>query len=134
MLLPSSITTGSTVMLKDPTRNNKFEPKYVGPYIIVRRARNGAYVLRDVDGDILDRHVPIDQLKIVSKSARDKDQNTFTVFKILKHRGAPGSYEYLVHWKHYSADDSTWESESQFNDTTCITKYWSSLNHSNQQQ
>ena len=72
MLLPSSITTGSTVMLKDPTRNNKFEPKYVGPYIIVRRARNGAYVLKDTDGDILDRHVPIDQIKIISKTSRER--------------------------------------------------------------
>ena len=45
MILPSSVPTGATVMIKDPTRDNKFEPKYIGPYIIVRRARNGAYVL-----------------------------------------------------------------------------------------
>jgi hypothetical protein len=84
-------------------------------------------VLRDVDGDILDRHVPIDQIKIISKSARTKDDNTFAIQKILKHRGAPGAYEYLVHWKGYSQDDSTWESPSQFNDDKCITTYWDSL-------
>ena len=72
MLLPSSIPTGATVMIKDPVRENKFEPKYIGPYIIARRAYNGACVLRDVDGDILDRHVPIDQIKIVSKTSSDK--------------------------------------------------------------
>ena len=102
MLLPESIASGSTVMIKDPTRNNKFEPKYIGPYTIIRRARNGAYVLKDTDGDILDRHVPIDQIKIISKTSREKDKNTFVVDKILKHRGAPGDYEYLVRWKFYS--------------------------------
>jgi hypothetical protein len=127
MIMPASIPTGATVMIKDVTRENKFEPKYVGPYNIVRRARNGAYVLKDVDGDILDRHVPIDQIKVTSKTTRAKDADTYTVHKILKHRGAPGSCEYLVHWKGYSQEDSTWELESQFNDDKCITKYWSSL-------
>ena len=99
MLLPSSIPAGATVMIKDPVRANKFEPKYIGPYTIARRARNGAYVLRDVDGDILDRHVPIDQIKIVSKTSRTKDTDTYVVDKILKHRGAPGAYQHLVQWK-----------------------------------
>ncbi len=127
MIIPSSIPTGATVMIKDPTRENKFEPKYIGPYHIVRRARNGAYVLKDVTGDILDRHIPIDQIKVVSQTIRAKDVDTYTVHRILKHRGAPGSYEYLVHWKDYSKEDSTWEPESQFNDDKCITKYWSGL-------
>ena len=130
MVLPATIRPGSTVMIKDPTRDNKFDPKYIGPYIITRRARNGAYVLKDVDGDLLDRHVPIDQIKIISARARQKDENTYTVQKILKHRGAPGSYEYLVQWKGYSVDDSTWEPTSQFNDTACIDQYWASLKRS----
>ena len=109
--MPSSVPTGATVMIKDVTRENKFEPKYVGPYIIARRARNGAYVLRDVDGDILDRHVPIDQMKIISKTGRSKDRNTFSVHKILDHRGSPGSYEYLVQWKDYSQSDAGTRSE-----------------------
>ena len=88
-------------------------------------------MLKDVDGDILDRHVPIDQIKIASKTGRAIDENTFTVLKILKHRGAPGSYEYLVQWKNYSSDHNSWEPESNFNDSTCITKYWSTLNASN---
>ena len=128
MILPSSVPTGATVMIIDPQRANKFEPKYIGPYIIIRRARNGAYVLKDVEGDILDRHVPIDQIKIISKTGRVKDADTFTVHKILDHRGAPGSYEYLVHWKDYSKSDATWEPESNFNDDKCITTYWSKHN------
>ena len=131
MLLPNSLPNGATVMIKDVTRQNKFEPKYVGPYTISRRARNGAYVLRDVDGDILDRHVPIDQIKIISKTARAMDANTFVVKNVLKHRGAPGAYEYLVQWKNHSEDHNSWEPETNFNDTKCIEKYWSSLQPSN---
>ena len=45
-LLPGSFPDGAIVMLKDPQRANKFEPKYIGPYSIVRRTRNGNYLLR----------------------------------------------------------------------------------------
>ncbi len=134
MLLPASLPTGATVMIKDVTRANKFEPKYVGPYTIARRAHNGAYVLRDVDGDILDRHIPIDQMKVVSKTGRLKDQNTYTVQKIIDHRGDVGSYEYLVKWKDYTSDYNTWEPQASFNDTNCITKYWATVNAAPSQQ
>jgi hypothetical protein len=128
MLTSTSLPNGSTVMIKDQQRANKFEAKYIGPFIIVRRARNGAYVLKDTTGDLLDRHVPADQIKLVSKQSRIKDKDTFTVNKIIRHRGAPGSYEYLVDWKGYNEEHHSWEPESQFNDDQCITDYWKSLN------
>jgi transposase InsO family protein len=128
ILLPSSLPEGSTVMLKDPVRANKFEPKYVGPYTIIRRARNGAYVLKDATGMILDRHVPLDQLKIVIKGPQrrkiDESSEVFEVESILAHRGNPGAHEYLVHWKGYSAEEDSWEPSSSFHDTRIIEKYW----------
>jgi hypothetical protein len=129
LLLPSSFPTGSTVMIIDVTRHNKFEPKYVGPYIIVRRSRGGAYVLKDMSGDLLDRHVPADQLKLLSRSKRKLDINNpiYAVDKIVKHRGAPGNYEYLVHWKDYAESDRTWEPATSFLDDTVIQDYWKSV-------
>jgi hypothetical protein len=98
-------------------------------HIIVRRAHNGAYVLKDLTGDILDRHVPIDQIKVVSKTARLNDKNIHYINKILKHRGAPGSYEYLVDWYGFSSDEQSWEPQSSFLDDAIITRYWASLNN-----
>jgi hypothetical protein len=133
LLLPNSIPEGSTVMIIDPVRENKFEPKYIGPYTIVRRARNGAYVLKDATGDLLDRHVPADQLKLISKSTQRKIDNSnpiYVVNKIISHRGSPGHYEYLVDWKDWSEQDRTWEPESSFLDSKIIKKYWNELNNS----
>lgn len=126
LLLPSAFPTGSTVMIIDVTRRNKFEPKYVGPYTIVRRSRGGAYVLKDMSGDLLDRHVPADQMKLLSRSKRklDIDNPVYEVDNIVSHRGAPGKYEYLVHWKDYPESDRTWEPASHFLDDTCIQDYW----------
>ncbi len=126
-LIISSLPTGAQVMLRDPIRKNKFEPKYVGPYTIARRSRNGAYVLRDATGDILDRHVPVDQLKLISKFPLRTDRdNVYVVDRIIAHRGTPGNYEYLITWKGY--DDITWEPESHILDAASVKTYWNSNN------
>jgi hypothetical protein len=128
-LLPSSLPNGSTVMITDPHRQNKFEPRYIGPYIIVRRSRGGAYVLKDATGDILDRKVPPDQIKLISKSKRgiDESRPIYVVEKILDHRGPPGHYEYLVKWKNYEDSANSWEPASSFLDDSIIKSYWQSV-------
>jgi hypothetical protein len=119
-------------MLNDPHRTNKFEPKYIGPYTVVRRARNGAYVLKDQTGDILDRHVPADQLKFLTKRAPKKilseaSQEVYEVDHIVDHRGDPGHYEFLTRWKGYAADDDTWVLQADFQDDAIIREYWRKL-------
>src|ERR1700686_5187098 len=103
LLAPNAFPAGSTVMIIDPVRKDNFEPKYIGPYTIVRRARGGAYVLKDATGDLLDRHVPADKMKLIAKSKRriDVDTPTYQINKIISHRGNPGHYEYLADWKGY---------------------------------
>jgi transposase InsO family protein len=120
-LLPASIPNGSTAYIIDPTRNDKFEPKYLGPYTVVRRAHNGAYVLKDGTGDLLDRHVPVDQLKILTR-AHAPANDEYEIVKLLDHRGTPGNYEFKIQWKGY--ERPTWEPESNIVDTRCIRDYW----------
>ena len=110
LLLNNALPNGAIVMLIDQLRTNKHEPKYVGPYHVVRRTRNGTYVLKEpASGDLLDRQVPPDQLKLISKKPRAADlaDNQYEVEAVLAHRGTPGDHQYLVKWKHYN--DRTWE-------------------------
>jgi len=132
LLLPTAFPAGSTVMIVDPHRQNKFEPKYIGPYIIVRRSHGGSYVLKDMTGDILDRKVPPDQMKMVSKAKRQKDVDipTYEVEKIIAHRGDPSDYQYLVQWKGYDEDERTWEPAAHFLDHSVIKDYWKSISTS----
>jgi hypothetical protein len=124
-LLPGAIPNGAVVMIIDQTRGNKFEPKYVGPYTVIKRSRQGNYVLKDEsDGDIYERRVPPDQIKLVSRKPRAVDvaNKTYVVQSIVGHRGTPGNYQYDVKWKDYNA--RTWEHQSAFQDTQCIKDYW----------
>jgi transposase InsO family protein len=133
-LKENSIPAGAIVMLidplylNDPSKKPKWEPKYIGPYTVVRRARNGAYVLKDMTGDILDRRVPADQLKLVKRQLKSPPEKSefFEVAEVLDHRGDPGAYEYLVRWKGYDESENSWVPQQNFQDTACITAYWKS--------
>ena len=127
LLNEKSIPPGAIVMLIDPLRKDKFEPKYIGPYTVARRSRNGAYVLKDATGDLLDRHVPPDQLKLISRTLRTKtkEKPVYEVESIMDHRGDPGRYEYYVKWKNYDEHQNTWEPASNFLDDACVRRYWS---------
>lgn len=124
LLLPTSFPNGAIVMLLDKDRNDKFQPKYVGPYTVVRRTKQGNYVLKDATGDLLERIVPPDQMKLVSSKPRDVDTagRVYEIQSILNHRGSPGSYQYLVKWRDYN--DRTWEPEENFADDMVIRNYW----------
>ena len=117
------IPAGSTVMLIDPLRKNKFEPKYIGPYTVVRRNRGGAYEIKDATNVILDRRIPSDQLKLVTRRSKRQDDNIYVVEKILSHRGTPGHMEYLVKWKHFTDEHNTWEPSASFLDNEIIRSY-----------
>jgi hypothetical protein len=117
---------GAIVMLRDPLRSNKFEPKYIGPYHIAKRTKNGNYQLKDGSGAELDRRVPPDQLKLVSEKPRSQDLETqeYEIDCILEHRGQPGTYEYKTKFKGFR--NPTWVPEENFVDTALIRDYWKS--------
>src|SRR5690606_1098821 len=46
---------GSYVMTIDSTRGNKLEPRYEGPFLVVRRTKGGSYILQDLTGALLTR-------------------------------------------------------------------------------
>jgi hypothetical protein len=130
-VLPAdSFPVDAVVMLKDPKKQDKREPHYVGPYRILEKDRNGNCVLKEdfQDGATLDRHVPPDQLKLLSTHKTEQpsraDDDIYIVKKILEHKGNPGDYSYLIHWKGYSIEESTWEPAENILDSGCVKAYW----------
>jgi len=128
VLTENSFPVGAIVTIRDPTRNDKFQPKYLGPYTIIRRTRNGTFQLKDETGVMLDRHVPVDQLKLISKTPRQRDLETsaYEVEDIVGHTGTTGSYVYHTKFKGYPGPE--WIPEENFADTNVIRRYWSRVN------
>ena len=62
----TSFPIGSSVMIKDPVRSRKYEPRYVGPYSVVAITRAKTLRLLDSTGVLLSRPVPVDQVKLIS--------------------------------------------------------------------
>jgi hypothetical protein len=84
---------------------------------------------------VLERHIPPDQLKLVSKqlwtSKQDTEENKYVVEHIVSHRGEAGAYEYETKFKGFPVPE--WIPAENFGDTACISKYWKSINQPNPQ-
>ncbi|RPD58696.1 hypothetical protein L227DRAFT_612784 [Lentinus tigrinus ALCF2SS1-6] len=50
--------------------NRKMRPRYLGPYVVLRRNRGGAYVLAELDGAVFDR--PVAAFRLVPYLARNE--------------------------------------------------------------
>ena len=115
---------GALVMRKVVLKGSNMEPKFEGPYTVVRRNAGGAYLLRDRTGDIVAQRAPADQLRLVSLEGNISAES-FVIEKLLDHQVNPdGSYSYLIKWSGYPLDDATWENEAQFDTQEVIVKYW----------
>ena len=136
-VLQQEYPAGTLVHIKDPDWLKGKEyirpshvPTYTAPqYEIVSRTNNGAYVLRDATGTILDRRVTLDQMKVVqggirtgSKKQHD-DSSIYEVQKLVGHKNVNGRTKYLVKWKHWPDKYNTWEDYKDIIDTRLIRDY-----------
>jgi hypothetical protein len=131
------LTPGTLVMIKDPAYllNPQLrpaqEPEWIGPYSVVRRTLYGPYLLRSDTGDVYDRRVPFDQMKIlysptqVPEDRKEDEDNTYEVDHVVEHKEDNGVYKYKVKWKGY--DEPTWVSEDAFNDPQPVERYFKLL-------
>ncbi len=129
-------TTGKVKIL------GKIDSPYEGPYTIERKDRNGNFVLRDIgSGELLNRHVPPDQLKVHSIADEDiGEENLYSVEKIVGKRiidvpndigeGTHKETQYQVKWLDYPLDrmsKDSWVSVDQFIETDLIKKFEAKL-------
>ena len=129
-ILEHDLPAGTRVMILDPAYIKSVRPKdvnpYIGPFYVVRRTLHGPYVLRDEAGEIYQRHVPIDQMKVTNRKRRhidyDLDKDVYHVDFIVKDRVRDGRKEYLIKWSGYRHVDNTWEDASKI-DKKIVKRY-----------
>ena len=126
ILKTDTLPKGSVVMMIDKTQESKWDPKYEGPFVVVRKNRGGAYVLKDRLRETLKRTVPVDQLKLISRHEDDAviQVPSFEVKKVTNHRyNAKKKLEYYVEWKDPKLIPG-WEPVENFDDVNIIKQYW----------
>lgn len=148
---------GSVVLIKDLQRSSKWEPIFIGPYIIIEVSTHG-YKLMDGTGEILNRIVPMEQIKLTKLKELEPE---YVVDEILQDQFDGEIYQYMVKWKNsWIAEElvdnlkpqinkilksesrmgkifkliswkNTWENQNYFVDPQIIKKYWDQKNRTN---
>lgn len=124
----------SKVMITNVNRKSKMTERWLGPYIIAGYSPNGSYILKDLTGTPLPRHLPTQQIRLIESGNKrnpgDFKDEHFEVQAIVNHRGTPGNYEYYVHWVGYDDQEkyNTWEPTGSFDSTKPIQEYWARYN------
>jgi hypothetical protein len=133
-VIQDELLPGTLVMIKDPLYllqphvRPTVEPPFIGPYTVVKRTLHGPYVLRDDTGEVYNRQVPIDQMKILFSADHDKQQadieEGYEIDYIMKHEEVDGEMRYLIKWKGYDVKEATWEPEENINDIASVERYF----------
>ena len=110
--------------MKDPTRENKWMPRFEVPYTVHCVTHNGTSVLCDQQGSLLAGNVTRDMLK-PAKVNLGNPLDVFEVETILAHREINGNILYLIRWKEMSSEHDSWEPVENIFDEGCIRHYWS---------
>jgi transposase InsO family protein len=119
--LTTTIPNGAYVMAVDELRTSKSQPRYLGPFKVLRRNQGGAYVLEDAAGNFLKRSP--EALKQVTRNS--EFGTSFVVDEVVEHRGDSRSErEYLVKWQGLDSSMNSWEPAKNFDSPSAINKYW----------
>jgi transposase InsO family protein len=129
-ILAEDLPPGTRVMILDekylkgnPRPNT--EPKYIGEYVVVKREINGPYTIKSPTGEIYQRKVPVDQMKVLFRpksNIDNEEENVWIVDEILDHNQEGRTMNYKVKWRGY--DETSWEPEDNILDQGLIDTYW----------
>ena len=121
-IIKTTFPEGSTVMVLNKNKQFKSEPRYEGPFRVVRVTKGNTHVLMDRANEILKRNYTISELKLVADLPTEFG-NSEVIEKIIKHRNTSTGKEYLIRWLNTNGIE-TWEPESSFDDPAALTNYW----------
>lgn len=75
-----------------------------------------------------------DQAKSNEKSDKDDDEEVYEVEKVLDHNRRRNKTYYLIKWKGYSEEESTWEAEDNVFAEELVKDYWANNNEETKQK
>jgi len=124
------------LQIKNASKSNKFNPKHIGPYKIIKKISDWAYELELPKSMLVH---PVFNISRLFKEVEDPyfktripappppvktdDGEEFLVEKILKKRPRGRGYQYLVKWKGYPADEASWLPASQIQDLEALDHF-----------
>ena len=125
-MLKEDYPAGSQVMVRDELKTAKHQPKFEGPFTVLRRKASGNYELKGLDGTTYIRSPWV--LKLVApeilKDFRVPDTIYAAVDHIVEHREAPdGSIQYRVRWEKQGPELDSWPFEKDFVNYGPLQKY-----------
>jgi hypothetical protein len=125
-MLSKEFQEGAFVMIRDKLRSSKSEPRYEGPFMVIRRKASGNYLLKALDGTEYVR--PPNVLKLVSpeivRGLEVKDTIFASVDRILDHRITEDNVTlYKVRWKNQTANFDSWLRHEDFIDYGPVHAY-----------
>ena len=114
---------GTHVMVKNQNKTKKLDPPFVGPFVITKFSKSKSAVLKDLNGLLLPRNIPIHQLKKVIP--KDEEEQHFYVEGIVAHKLKNDKMLYRVRWHGYPPESDTWEPAEAFDDPSIVSNYLS---------
>lgn len=127
--MQTDFPVGSYVMERIHSHfRTKMDPKYEGPYQVVRKTQGGSYVLKNTLGDLMQKNYIASQL--IPADGKNVDiANTHEVEAVVAHKQDPktNKYTYKVKWLNFDESHSTWEPAENFLSDECIRDYWNRI-------
>jgi hypothetical protein len=97
----------------------------VGPFKVVAVTKARTLQLLDSTGAVLNNNIPFQQVKKIADPNvfGDQDAKTQVVERILDDRIVNNQQQYLVKWKHFPENESSWEPVDSFNELGLLQEY-----------
>lgn len=124
-ILEDGFPEGAFVMKQIDVRSSGLEPKYEGPFKVLKKTAHNTYVLLDSTGALYQKNVPPSKLKLISVPEIFLDDvEHFEVESIERHKGKANDRKYYVKWKGFPRSANTWVCASDFDSEKIIQDYW----------
>jgi hypothetical protein len=102
---------GDRVCRRIPGHSNKLQFFFSGPYRVLEVLSDSRYRLRDLENRIVKDEVHISNLRpyLTITDEVELEEDEYIVEELIDRRGTKSKREYLVKWRGYPRNESTWE-------------------------